>query len=253
MHIDWTTLALQTVNVLVLVWLLGRFLFRPVLSMIDERRAAADKLLADAAASRAQAEAGAAELKTRLSAVSADADRLLIEARVRAENERTRMLALETEAVAHLRQEAKAAIEIDRAAMERTLRQQACDLAVVIARRLVARIPAGTVTSALLESLAAAVAQVPEPSRRDLNAGGRVEIVTAAALDENQQMECRTMIGPLGGKTNLVFRTEPALIAGAELHAPGMLIRDSWQADLERIGKELNQEERHDAGSEHLV
>ena len=50
MRIDWTTLALQTINVLVLVWLLARFLFRPVMTIIAERRAAAEKLLADAAA-----------------------------------------------------------------------------------------------------------------------------------------------------------------------------------------------------------
>ena len=49
MRIDWSTLALQTVNVLVLVWLLARFLFRPVMAIIAERRIAAEKLLADAA------------------------------------------------------------------------------------------------------------------------------------------------------------------------------------------------------------
>lgn len=61
MHIDWSTLALQTVNVLVLVWLLARYLFRPVMAIIAERRVAAEKLLADAATTRAQAEAYAAE------------------------------------------------------------------------------------------------------------------------------------------------------------------------------------------------
>ena len=34
MRIDWWTLALQAVNVLILVWLLGRFLFRPVMDAI---------------------------------------------------------------------------------------------------------------------------------------------------------------------------------------------------------------------------
>jgi F-type H+-transporting ATPase subunit b len=52
MRIDWWTLALQTFNVLVLVWILSRFLFRPVASMIEQRQAAAAKLLADSARSR---------------------------------------------------------------------------------------------------------------------------------------------------------------------------------------------------------
>ncbi len=41
MRIDWSTLALQTINALVLIWLLARFLFRPVAGIIAERQKAA--------------------------------------------------------------------------------------------------------------------------------------------------------------------------------------------------------------------
>ena len=46
MHFDWWTLALQTVNVLVLIWILARFFFRPVADIVAKRQAEADKLLA---------------------------------------------------------------------------------------------------------------------------------------------------------------------------------------------------------------
>ena len=39
MHIDRWTLALQTVNVLVLIWLLHRFFFRPVADIVAKRQA----------------------------------------------------------------------------------------------------------------------------------------------------------------------------------------------------------------------
>ena len=42
MHIDWWTLAFQTVNVLVLIWILGRFFFRPVADIVAKRQAQAD-------------------------------------------------------------------------------------------------------------------------------------------------------------------------------------------------------------------
>ena len=58
MHLDLWTMALQTVNVLVLVWLLQHFLFRPVAGIIAARRAAADRLLADAEAACAKAAMG---------------------------------------------------------------------------------------------------------------------------------------------------------------------------------------------------
>ena len=43
MHFDWSTLALQTVNFAILVWLLHRFLYRPVLRLLDARRTEIDK------------------------------------------------------------------------------------------------------------------------------------------------------------------------------------------------------------------
>ena len=47
MHVDWSTLALQTVNFAILVWLLHRFLYRPVLRLLDARRAEIDKQYAE--------------------------------------------------------------------------------------------------------------------------------------------------------------------------------------------------------------
>ena len=61
MHIDWWTLALQTVNVLVLIWILARFFFRPVVNIVAKRQEEASKLLADAAAARQQAADARAE------------------------------------------------------------------------------------------------------------------------------------------------------------------------------------------------
>ncbi len=66
MHIDWSTLALQTINVLILVWILARFLFRPLREIIAQRQAKTDAVLAEAVAARKQAaEAEAAAKKER--------------------------------------------------------------------------------------------------------------------------------------------------------------------------------------------
>ena len=50
MLIDWFTVAAQLVNFLILVWLLKRFLFKPITSAIDarEKRIATELAAADA-------------------------------------------------------------------------------------------------------------------------------------------------------------------------------------------------------------
>ena len=48
MEFDWTTFALEVVNFLVLVWLLKRFLYRPVLACSTRRRAEVERHMAEA-------------------------------------------------------------------------------------------------------------------------------------------------------------------------------------------------------------
>src|ERR1700722_13352918 len=57
MTLNWWTLGIQTVNVVILIWLLGRFFWRPVAAMIEQRRAAAQRIVAEAEAKRREAPA----------------------------------------------------------------------------------------------------------------------------------------------------------------------------------------------------
>ncbi len=50
MQLDWSTLVLEVINFLVLVWLLKHFFYKPVLGVIAQRKAAIDKTLSDAEA-----------------------------------------------------------------------------------------------------------------------------------------------------------------------------------------------------------
>ncbi|MGA9847891.1 MAG: hypothetical protein WBQ45_09645, partial [Roseiarcus sp.] len=80
MRIDWWTLALQTVNVLILIWILSRFLFRPIVGIIEERRAAAAKLLTDAEAQKAGAIAARKAAEAEAASIAAGRDATLRQA-----------------------------------------------------------------------------------------------------------------------------------------------------------------------------
>jgi len=249
MRIDWWTLALQTVNVLVLVWLLKRFLYRPVMDMIAQRRTAADKMLTDASAVRERALAAEAEVGRRNQALAADRDRMLAEAHAQAEAEKSAMLERSAQEAAQRQAEGEAAIAREQEAMRRGVLEQAAKLAVVIARKLLSRLPPKVATAALLEPLPAALAELPDEVRAHAAATGEpIEVVTAAPLDESGQTRCRTLLATiLHGQPTVTFRADPDLIAGVELRASHLLIRNSWRADLDRITRELS---REDAGAD---
>jgi F-type H+-transporting ATPase subunit b len=56
MLINWFTVGAQAINFLILVWLLKRFLYKPILHAIDEREKGIASQLADAEAKKAEAQ-----------------------------------------------------------------------------------------------------------------------------------------------------------------------------------------------------
>ena len=60
MSIDWVTVIAQIANFLVLVWLLKRFLYRPILDGIDAREAEITRRMAEAGEAEKKAQAAEA-------------------------------------------------------------------------------------------------------------------------------------------------------------------------------------------------
>ena len=56
MQIDWFTVGAQTINFLLLVWLLKRYLYGPILKAIDARERQVAKVLSDADTIKSDAE-----------------------------------------------------------------------------------------------------------------------------------------------------------------------------------------------------
>ena len=81
MHIDWVTMAAQIVNFLVLVWLLKRFLYKPITSAMARREAAIKARLDEAARMKTEADKRAADLAREHQELEARRQSLLTEAR----------------------------------------------------------------------------------------------------------------------------------------------------------------------------
>lgn len=92
MLIDWFTIGAQALNFVVLVWLLKRFLYKPILHAIDERETLIAGELADAAAKKAEAEKEREEFQHKNEAFAQRRSALLSQATDEANAERRRLL-----------------------------------------------------------------------------------------------------------------------------------------------------------------
>lgn len=244
MHIDLWTLALQTVNVLILIWLLAHFLFRPVTEIVARRQDEANRLLADADDVRRQADEERAGLERARAGMAAEREEVIAEAHAAAETARTALLARTSEEMSKLRADTDAAIARDRLAMEKTLIDHARDLSIDIARRLLGRLGPDASVDTFLVGLCEQMRALPPQARAAFMQASEeddVEIVTAAPLGMEAAERVRHAVAEaLGATPALVFRADPAVIAGIELNSRHAVIRNSWRNDLERIREELS-------------
>lgn len=135
--IDLFKLAFQIINFLLILYLLNRFLFRRVLSLIDERQARIAKGLEDAESAARDRELARAEREAALDEARKEAQAMIARATKIAEDSRAEIVAAartEAEKVA-ARAAADISAEKERAIAE--LRSQVADLALQAAGRLV--------------------------------------------------------------------------------------------------------------------
>ena len=189
MHFDPWTLGLQVANFLVLVWLLHRFLYRPVLGIIAARKAATDKLIADAQAEKKAAEDLKQNLESQRAAIAQEREAALKAAGEAADAEGRVVLAKAHADAEALRSEAEKTFERERTQIVRTVGRDAARLAVSIARRLLQEAPAISVQEGLLDLVCDDVKALPADSKKRIAvrvaADKKVlEVVTATPLDK---------------------------------------------------------------------
>ncbi len=241
MTIDWWTFGLQTVNVLVLLWLLSRFFWRPLAGMIEQRRQAAQNLLDEAKAKRDAAATFLAEAEKRSAGFADERDAILRQAREEAAETRRALLArAEAEATA-LRDANAAARGKERDEAEAVWTAQAAQLAVDIAGKLAARLDGVQVRAAFLHWLVEQIAALREEARGAIAADEKIEIIAAGPLDAREKVEARAALAAAldAEAAKITFGVDAALIAGLELRTPHFVLSNSWRADLAKILAEL--------------
>jgi F-type H+-transporting ATPase subunit b len=250
MHFDPWTLGLQAANFLVLVWLLHRFLYRPVLGIIAARQAAADKLIAEAEVGKKAAETLRQSLESQRTAIAQERDATLKAARDTADAEGKAVLAkAHTEAEA-LKSQAQKTFEGERAEIVGSAGRDAARLAVSIVRRLLQEAPALSVQDQLLDLVCDDVKALPADAKQHIveRVAARdktPEVITAAPLNERAAKQFSEHLAKaLGAPASPVFKVDPNLLAGVEVHFPFTILRRSWSEDLKRIETELNNDDR---------
>lgn len=241
MTINWWTLALQAVNVLILVWLLSWLFWRPVAAAIAKRQESTQAMLDDAKATQTKVDTALAEISETRAGIAAERSTLLAEAMAKAENAAKVKLSDAKGKAETLLATAKSSIERETAAARKDNAAQASALSVEIAAKILVQVKNPPVLAEWLERLVKAIEGMSITERTALVASQtQIEVVTATAPGPEDRAEIEKAItAALGGAPKLNFITDPALLSGLELRSVHFVLHNSWRADLAAICKEM--------------
>jgi F-type H+-transporting ATPase subunit b len=248
MHIDWWTLGLQAVNFLILIWLLQRFLYKPVTRLLERRRQDVEKAFAEAEDLRRQAETDSKAYEAKTAALAEERLNVIQSARVEIEEERTKVLTETSQKADALMTTQRQALAEERANTLTELRQQTTDLAVSLAETLLREVRSETIAETFLERLEKQLLTMDEAERNRLFGARRespsLRVVTAPPLNDARQDAWRKRLAAgIGGGCQIHFEADNSLIVGASIHFPAASLEVSWSGALNDARRELARDE----------
>lgn len=232
MLIDWFTVAAQMVNFLVLVWLLKRFLYKPILAAMDTRERQIDGNLREAEQKRVEAAALSAQYGKQIADLERDRADRLKQAADEAAAERRKMIEAARQEIEALRARWEASLSEEQADFRRELARRIQEEVFAIARRVLADLAGTSLEESMAEAWIRQICSLSGDEKdrftRALAASsGKVGIRSAFDLSPAVQAK---LIGAvqkaLDSPTEVSFETAPEVVGGIELATGGRKI--SW-------------------------
>ncbi|MEZ4962362.1 MAG: F0F1 ATP synthase subunit delta [Saprospiraceae bacterium] len=229
MLIDWFTVIAQIVNFLILVYLLKRFLYKPILNAIDEREQRIASQLEDAAKQKADATKEREQFEHLNQDLNEKKETLLKEAQTTAETERQRLLDKAKKEYSSLRKNLHESLDAEKTSLNGELRrrtqQEVFDISRKVLTDLAGTTLEGQIARVFLQKLNSLGKDEADQLRSSFKTMEPLTVRSAFDLSPEQQSAFAEAIKKLlGDGAQVQFRTSPEEVGGIELSAGGYKI-----------------------------
>ncbi len=243
MLFDWFTVGAQTLNFLILVWLMKRFLYKPILDAIDAREKRIASALQDAAVKQAAADKVRGEFNKKNADFDQQRDALLSTAKDEVKAERQRLLDEARQVANDLRAKQHAALASELASLQQNIAQRSREEVFAIAQKVLTDLAGVTLEARMVEVFMRRLRALGDADKAALaqslgTSSATVRVRSAFALSSAQQSAMQEALHAVcASDIAIQFDTAPDVIGGIELTANGWKI--AWTiadflASLER-------------------
>ena len=232
MLIDWFTIGAQALNFLILVWLMKRFLYKPILQAIEVREKLIASELADAEAKKTEAEKERDLFNHKNEEFDQQRATLLSKATDEAKVERQRLLdeaRIAADTASAARQES---LKSDARSMNQALRRLTQQEVFAIARKTLSDLAGSSLEERMCEVFIRRLRAMDGTPKAEFAAALKISSGPALVrsdfdLPEEQRAAIQTALNEtFSTEIHLQFETVPDLVGGIELNTNGQKM--SW-------------------------
>jgi F-type H+-transporting ATPase subunit b len=236
MNFSWWTFGLQAANFLILIWLLQRFLFKPVKAIVDRRKEEISRALTDVSAQKDGVDRLRREIEAQRSKIEAEREKVLRDARAQLAAERQQSIEQARSEAQKINEQALKRLADEREAASQQLFEQSVTLARNLAERLLREVTLGPIEQPFLRRVIDYLDKLPADQCTKFFPNGNEKsllVTTAHALSAEEQSDWRAQLAKrLGTDLHISFSTDPALIAGTVITFPQGVLRFNWHDTL---------------------
>ncbi len=251
MQFDWTTFALEVVNFLVLLWILNRFLYKPVLEMLDARQKRIADQVQQAEGVQQDAEMLKLQYENRLATWQKEQEEARQKLAQELAKERTNQLDALRQSLAEEMIKERAQKEALMVLQEVQLAEQAKNKAFSASAAMLERLSSEALTAKIAHIFEQDLSALPEKMRRTINEaiatqadGAVVEVASAHLLESSVQQQLSAALSETFPKaTQFAFVHKPELIAGLRISIGEHLLQANLKDELSFF-----KEQEHHAG-----
>lgn len=246
MELSWSTFLLEIVNFLVLVWILKRFFYKPLQSVIARRQQGIEARLAAAEETQQQARQLQQQYEERLAEWQGESRQAREDLQREMRAERAKLEKALEDSLQQQRQKAEAVEQRHQRETRRQLEQQAMEQGGRFAARLLQQGAGPELQQRLLELLLRSLDELPEEQRQPLRQqlaepADAAEITSAFPLVKVQRQELEQVLREIL-QTDIPchYVEDPELLAGLRIDIGswqlGASVRDELRAFTQMTG-----------------
>lgn len=232
MLIDWFTIVAQIVNFIVLVLLLRRFLYGPILRAMEEREARIRSRLQEAEQREREAEGEAKAWRQKNQELEELREEMLRQAGQEAEEWRQDLFRQARREVGEAKVRWQQSLEEEQGAFLRHVRERTALQVQSIARRALSDLANADLEAHLADVFIRRLADDGQQRVAEALAGAQAPLVIRTAFPSPPEMRQKlreAVAGRVPGEVEIRFETAPDLVCGIELRADDYRI--AWSLD----------------------